>query len=515
MTFMAGILEKLFSSDGFMPHGHCYLWRPELLWLHILSDVLIAVAYFSIPFTLVYFIRKRRDLPFNWMFACFALFIVACGATHVMEIWSIWHPTYWLSGSIKAITALASVPTAVLLVKLVPSALALPSPSELRAAHEASHREMAERIKIEGNFRRLLEAAPDGMVIVNSGGEIVLVNSQAELLFGYSKEELLGKPIEVLIPQRFRATHPTFRAAFSAEPRNRAMGAGLELRGLRKDGTEFPVEISLSPLDTSEGMLIMSAIRDITYRKRIEQDLHQRNLELQTAAEAKNRFLANMSHELRTPLNGIIGFSEFLVDEKPGSLNGKQKEYLGDVLNSAGHLLQLINDVLDLAKVEAGKMELVAENFQVREAIDEVRAVIQGIARKKQVETVMQISPEVGEVRLDQQKFKQVLYNLLSNGVKFSQPGSEVGVTASLQNSQLLRIDVIDHGIGIRSEDLDRLFKEFEQLDVGEGRRFEGTGLGLALTKRLVDLQGGSIRVESRHGAGTTFTVFLPLSMPG
>ncbi|MBL9166229.1 MAG: PAS domain S-box protein [Verrucomicrobiales bacterium] len=506
------MLEKLFSSDGFMPHGHCYLWQPGILSLHIISDLLITLAYFSIPFTLIYFIRRRRDLPFNWMFLCFAVFIVACGATHLMEVWSIWYPTYWLSGTIKAITALASVPTAVLLARLVPHALALPSPSELRAAHEASQREMGERMKVEEKFRSLLEAAPDGMVIVDETGKVVLVNSQAELLFGYTRQELLGQPIEILIPQRFRERHPGFRDAFSAEPRTRAMGAGLELRGLRKDGTEFPVEISLSPLDTSEGRLVMSAIRDITYRKRIERDLHQRNLELQNAAEAKNRFLANMSHELRTPLNGIIGFSEFLVDEKPGSLNLKQKEYLGDVLHSAGHLLQLINDVLDLAKIEAGKMDVSPETFQIRQAIDEVRAVIQGAARKKQVSTVMNISPELGEVRLDQQKFKQVLYNLLSNGVKFSQPGSEVDITASAQEGRALRIEVTDRGIGIRREDLDRLFKEFEQLDAGEGRRFEGTGLGLALTKRLVELQGGSISVESQPGKGSTFTVLLPLS---
>src|SRR5262245_14459646 len=149
--------DRLLSSDGFMPHGHCYLWRPGVLCLHIISDALITLAYFSIPFTLVYFVRKRRDLAFHWMFLCFATFIVACGTTHLMEIWAIWHPTYWLTGSIKALTALASVPTAVLLVKLIPDALAVPSPSALQRANAELEREIAERKRAEAEVRRLNE----------------------------------------------------------------------------------------------------------------------------------------------------------------------------------------------------------------------------------------------------------------------------------------------------------------------------------------------------------------------
>jgi len=218
-----------------------------------------------------------------------------------------------------------------------------------------------------------------------------------------------------------------------------------------------------------------------------------------------------MSHELRTPLNGIIGFTEFLFDEKPGPLKPKQKEYLGDVLSSARHLLQLINDVLDLAKVEAGKMELHPETFPVLQAVEEVAAVIKGMAQKKQISVGIKIGDGLNAVRLDQHKFKQVLYNLLSNAIKFSDDGGQIAIRAQLLDTRQIEVQVRDTGIGIKAEDISRLFTEFEQLDSGTARRFEGTGLGLALTKKIVEFQGGRISVESELGKGSVFTVVLPV----
>ena len=356
-------------------------------------------------------------------------------------------------------------------------------------------------------FRGILEAAPDAMIIVGQDGRILIVNAQTEVLFGWKRDELLGRPMEVLVPPRFRANHPPKRDGYFSTPKARPMGAGLDLYALRKDGTEFPAEISLSPLETPEGRYVTAAIRDTTERKR---QLEEENRRIQETNRLKSEFLANMSHELRTPLNAIIGFSELMVNGKVGELAPDQKEYLGDILTSARHLLRLINDVLDLTKVEAGKMEFRPEILDLSKVASEVKDILRGLAAQKRIQIAQEFSPGLSQALLDPSKLKQVLYNFLSNAIKFTPDGGVVTVRIKPDVPGTFRLEVEDTGIGIKKEDLPKLFIEFQQLDAGSTKKYAGTGLGLALTKSIVEAQGGRVGVQSEPGKGSVFFAVMP-----
>lgn len=389
---------------------------------------------------------------------------------------------------------------------------------ELREAEVRRKRRQAEEALHDSEARKaaIFDAALDSIISVDNDGKVIEFNPQAEKTFGYNRDAVIGRQIdELIIPRALRARHREALTRYLTTGRAFLVGRRVELTAMRRDGSEFPVELSLTSIPTKSEPIFTAYIRDLTEQKKQEQirersrELEEQNLRVQEANRLKSDFLANMSHELRTPLNAVIGFAEVLVDGKAGPVNAEQQEYLHDILNSGQHLLQLINDVLDLAKIEAGKMELEPETFAIKPITDEVCAIMSPIASKRNITITFEAPAENVAARLDILKFKQILYNLLSNAVKFSHDDGEVKLAINVR-AQQLRIQVSDGGIGIKEEDLPRIFREFEQLDSGASRRFAGTGLGLALTKKLIELHQGSIEVASEFGKGSTFSITLP-----
>ena len=663
---MKEFLEKLFSSN-FMPHGHCYLWNPGLIWLHVISDSLIALAYFSIPVTLIYFIHRRRDLPFHWVFVCFGMFILACGATHTMEVWTLWHANYWLAGAIKAVTAMASVPTAILLFQSVPPALALPSPeslrveiaerkrteqalhetkdelefkvlertAELRKANEDLVAEIAQRKQADealrkaqkelrqtidaipqqvfvfgtdwsplfanqrgleytgltpqeahskdavakilhpedfkkleslrermgsegipfemearirgknGQYRWFLirdnplrdeqggvirwygtrtdieerkqaqelfqlatEASPSGIILVSDQGRVVLVNSHIEKLFGYRRDELIGKPVEILVPERLATQHPAYRASFFAAPEARAMGAGRELFARRKDGSEFPVEIGLNPIQMPQGLLILANVVDISARKAAEEEARRRReqVELLGRVSLLGEMTASLAHELNQPLTAIVNNATAAMQYiEQGRLDPQQlQDILTDVVGDARRAYDIMRNVRSAIK----KGSAIRGRINLNDVVKAVTHMVHPDAAAHFCKVEMSLARNLPAIEGDPIQIQQVLINLVHNAfdaMRDTPPSRrKVEIATNYNGDGTICVAVRDYGSGIPEPTQERLFEQFFTT------KEEGLGMGLAIVRSIVEAHGGSIAAENADGGGARFRFRLP-----
>ena len=406
----------------------------------------------------------------------------------------------------------------------------------LRGVFALTERRMAETqlLESEARTRAILAAAVDAIIIIDASGTIESLNTAAEKLFGYAAPEMVGQNVKMLMPTPYRVEHDGYLRNYTTTGVKKIIGIGRQVVGLRKSGETFPMELAVSEVQTGGRRLFTGIVRDITERMRIERSLQEKNIELEHASRMKSEFLATMSHELRTPLNAIIGFSEALKDGLMGAMSDTQTEYVGDIFTSGQHLLSLINDILDLSKVEAGMMTLELEATDLKVLLASSLTIVKEKAAAQRISLELKADPDLGVPYLDTRKTKQIIYNLLSNAVKFSAPGdcvvlsarrvprSSVGVQSGVwpvygfpladnEHNEFLEISVSDWGIGISKLNMAKLFLAFTQIDSGLARKFEGTGLGLAMVKQLTELQGGAVSVASAEAEGACFAVWLPL----
>jgi protein-histidine pros-kinase len=371
---------------------------------------------------------------------------------------------------------------------------------------------------IERRFRELLEAAPDAMVIVDGGGDILLVNRQTERLFDYDREELLGRPVEALIPERFRRGHVAHREAYARDGHPRPMGSGLDLFGRRKDGSEFPTEISLSPVDTEEGRLVIAAIRDVGERKQVEQErreLHAREREARIAAEqatrARDDVLAVVSHDLQNLLN-VVGLNITLLLRMPATteVERRMRGRVEIMAGSVDGMKRLLRDILEAQRLESAPLQVTRSPEDVVGLVRETVELMSPVAQEKGVRLDTRLPGTPCRALCERERIQQVLHNLFGNAIHFTPAEGQATVRVGCEPDEV-RVSVEDGGPGIPPEQRAHVFDRYWR---GRGASRHGIGLGLFIVKRLVDAHGGRIWVEAAPGGGATFVLTLCAAGP-
>ncbi|TAM55921.1 MAG: PAS domain S-box protein [Paraburkholderia sp.] len=369
--------------------------------------------------------------------------------------------------------------------------------------------DVTERERAEERFRVAVEAAPNAMIMVDSGGKIALVNTQTERLFGYTRGELIGKPIEMLLPERFRATHIGDRKAFFARSSARAMGSGRELFGLRRDGTEFPVEIGLNPMETSEGVFVLSSIADVTERKRAERQIRQRTEELARSNRDLEQFAYVASHDLQEPLRAVAGPLQLLQRRYQGQLDARADEFIGHAVDGATRMQTLIDDLLSYSRV--GRLEDPKQPVPAEQALELALKNLAFVIEEAGAEITHEALPVVQAIS---SQLALLFQNLIGNAIKFRSKDRALLIRVRAESiGDEWQFSVTDNGIGISEQYFERIFVIFQRLHTR--REYPGTGLGLALCKRIVEHHGGKIWVESTPGDGAAFSFTIPRAAAG
>ncbi len=526
---MWAFFERLLDSSMFSPHGICLLWEPELIWLHVASDALIAMAYFSIPIALAIFVSKRRDLKFGWVYWAFGVFILACGFTHVLSIYTLWVPIYGIEGLVKAATAIASVFTAGMLWPLLPELLTITSPFELRRVRAALEEEEmkgrgAERMLAQfqetqralresmARLTAVVETAVDGFILIDSRGRILLFNPACERLFGYRADEVFQENVKLLMPRTYSLHHDDYLRNFLQSGERKIIGIGREVVGRRKDGSTFPMDLSVGEAKQDGESIFVGIIHDLTERKLTERQLQQAQ-----KMEMVGQLSGGIAHDFNNLLTVIVGNAEHLSEQLKSRLDLRQ---LADDICQAGERgAELARRLLAFSR----RQLLRPRAIDCHELIASTCKLLKRTLREN-IEVTTAFNTDAIFAFADSSQLESAVLNLALNAQDAMAAGGRLtistsiaslddndqGVHPDIESGEYAMIAVTDNGEGMTSDVAARAFEPFfTTKEVGKG-----SGLGLSMVYGFVKQSNGHVSIYSEPGLGTTVRIYLPNVTP-